>query len=227
MNVKDFYGFLLEREIPDKQGKIITIMGPPGSGKGTVSKRLQNDYDFQHVSTGEMIRNSSDESIKKKSDSGKFVTDSEMADLLKERFGKLDMSKNIILDGFPRTLKQAKMLDKVLGELGLGLNHAIYLDVDKDIALKRIAKRAEKENRKDDKDPAVVEKRFQDYEVKTVPVIDQYRKSRKLIEIKDLGNSGKITSILLKKMKISSEIPKKEKEEPKNETGDKNSNEKS
>jgi adenylate kinase len=227
MNVKDFYGFLLEREIPDRQGKIITIMGPPGSGKGTVSKRLQNDYDFQHVSTGEMIRNSSDDSIKKKSDSGKFVTDSEMIDLLKERFGKLDLSKNIILDGFPRTLKQAKMLDKVLGELGLGLNHAIYLDVDKDIALKRIAKRAEKENRKDDKDPDVVEKRFQDYEVKTVPVIDQYRKSRKLIEIKDLGNSGKITSILLKKMKISSEIPKKEKEEPKNETEAKNSNEKS
>jgi adenylate kinase len=203
MNVKDFYGFLLEREIPDKQGKIVTVMGPPGSGKGTVSKRLQDDYDFQHVSTGEMIRNSSDESIKKKSESGKFVTDSEMIDLLKERFGKLDLSKNIILDGFPRTLKQAKMLDKVLGELGLGLNHAIYLDVDKDIALKRIAKRAEKEDRKDDKDPEVVEKRFQDYEVKTVPVIDQYRKSRKLIEVKDLGKSGKIVSIVAKKLKIS------------------------
>ena len=203
MNVKDFYGFLLEREIPDKQGKIVTVMGPPGSGKGTVSKRLQDDYDFQHVSTGEMIRNSSDENIKKKSESGKFVTDSEMTDLLKERFEKLDMSKNIILDGFPRTLKQAKMLDKVLGELGLGLNHAIYLDVDKDIALKRIAKRAEKEDRKDDKDPEVVEKRFQDYEVKTVPVIDQYRKSRKLIEVKDLGKSGKIVSIVAKKLKIS------------------------
>jgi adenylate kinase len=92
----------------------------------------------------------------------------------------MDPGKGIIFDGFPRTVKQAGMLDSMLGKMGLGLSHTIYLDLDEKTATERILSRAEKENRADDKDPEIVKKRFRTYEEKTAPLIELYQKSRKL-----------------------------------------------
>lgn len=178
--VKNFEAFLNERVIPDVQGKILVIMGPPGSGKGTFSKKLAERNGFTHISTGDLIRNSQDQELKKKIAKGEFADDKTMVKMLKKAMEEADLENGVIIDGFPRTIKQAKMLDSLLGKFGVGLNHAIYLDLSEERAKERILKRAEKENREDDKDPEVISKRFRTYQEKTAPLVDLYKKSRRL-----------------------------------------------
>jgi adenylate kinase len=188
--IKKFDSFdINEREVPDVQGKILVILGAPGSGKGTLSKELKAKYNFEHISTGDLIRKSEDEEIKKIIDAGNFLPDDMMLKMLRKELKKVDPSSNIILDGFPRTTKQAKRLDALLGRMGLGLNHALFLELPDDVAKERIKKRAEEEDRKDDANEEVVDKRFQEYNEKTLPILDFYRKSRKLIRVN--ANKGK------------------------------------
>lgn len=182
--IKTFDDFTLnERELPDNQGKILVILGAPGSGKGTLSKELKKDYNFIHLSTGDIIRNSDDEDVKKIIEAGNLLPDNMMIKILRRELRKVDPTSNVILDGFPRTIKQAKRLDSLLGRMGLGLNHALYLDLPDKVAKERIKNRAKEEDRKDDASDEVVEKRFKEYHEKTFPLLDFYQKSRKLIKI--------------------------------------------
>ena len=112
--VKNFAEFLNERELPDVQGKILIIMGPPGSGKGTFSTKLAERNGFAHISTGDLIRNSDDKELKAKIAKGEYADDKTMVKMLRKELGKVDLSKGIILDGFPRTIKQAGISDKPL-----------------------------------------------------------------------------------------------------------------
>ena len=184
--IKDFSSFLNERviQIPDKQGKIIVLLGPPGAGQGTLAKKLVKRNGFQHISTGDMIRKSDDKELKDLIAKGKFVPDKIMIKLLKEKLGSLDFEKGVILDGFPRTLDQAHKLDSILGKMGVGLSSAVYLNISSDTAKERLAKRAEEEDREDDKDAETIQQRFKEFKEKTVPIIDFYKKSRKLKDIK-------------------------------------------
>ena len=184
--IKDFSSFLNERviNIPDKQGKIIVLLGPPGAGKGTLADKLVKRNKFQHISTGEMIRKSDDKELKDLIAKGKFVPDKIMIKLLKDKLATVDFEKGLILDGFPRTLDQAKKLDSILGKMGVGLSNAVYLNISSDTAKERLAKRAEEQDREDDKDQETIKQRFVEFKEKTVPIIDFYRKSRKLKDIK-------------------------------------------
>ncbi len=187
--VKKFDDFLNERELPDSQGKIIVILGAPGSGKGTLSEELKSQYGFQHISTGDVIRKSDDEELKKISSSGKLIPDDLMVKILRKELKKLDLERGIIFDGFPRTIEQAKKLDRLLGKLGVGLNHALLLNLPDEIAKERIKERAKSSGRKDDAKDSIIEKRFQEYKEKTEPLIEFYNKSRKLVTIK--ADAGK------------------------------------
>jgi len=184
--IKDFSSFLNERviQIPDKQGKIIVLLGPPGAGKGTLAKKLVKRNKFQHLSTGEMIRKSDDKELKDLISKGKLVPDKIIINLLKEKLGTLDFEKGVILDGFPRTLEQAHKLDSILGKMGVGLSSAVYININSDTAKERLAKRAEEEDREDDKDAETIKQRFKEFREKTVPIIDFYKRSRKLKDIK-------------------------------------------
>lgn len=184
--IKDFSSFLNERviQIPDKQGKIVVLLGPPGAGKGTLAEKMVKRNGFQHLSTGEMLRKSDDKELKDLISKGKFVPDKIMIKLLREKLESMDLEKGIILDGFPRTLDQARKLDSILGKMGVGLSNAIYLNISSDTAKGRLAKRAEEQDREDDKDEETITQRFKEFREKTVPIIDFYRRSRKLKDIK-------------------------------------------
>jgi adenylate kinase len=204
--IKNFEGFLNERVLPDKQGKIVVILGPPGSGKGTLSKKMADRNGFTHISTGDLIRNSDDEKLKKVVAKGEYVPDEIITKMLRKKLSEADLENGIIIDGFPRTMKQVKILDKLLGKLGVGLNHALYLDLDEETAKKRILKRAKEENREDDKDPETVSKRFSTYQEKTEPLIQDYEKSRRLIKVDASLGSEDVYNKISKKLGLK---PKK------------------
>lgn len=187
--IKKFSDFVTERVLPDKQGEIIVLVGPPGSGKGTLAKSLVDAYGFQHISTGDLIRNSEDEELKKIISKGEMISDEKMVEILGDKLEKLDLEKNIVLDGYPRNLDQASQLDKMLGKMGVGLSHAVFINIGREEAIKRIQKRSETEDRSDDSNFEVINKRFDEYLEKTFPLVDLYKKSRKIIEVD--GGEGK------------------------------------
>jgi adenylate kinase len=198
-NIKGFLDFLFERELPDNQGKILVMLGSPGSGKGTLSEQLRDQYGINHISTGELIRKSDDPELKKIIEGGNLIPDDMMLKMLRKELKKMDVGKGIIFDGYPRNIKQARKLDSLLGKLGLGLNHAVYLSIPEEVAKERIRKRAKKENRKDDSSEETINKRFEEYKEKTYPLVDFYKKSRKLIRIDaELGMDGVLKSAVKK-----------------------------
>ena len=124
--------------------KNIIFIAPPAAGKGTVSDYLVSNYNYEHISTGDLLR----EEIKSGSDLGKeideiisnggLVSDEFMIKLMEEKLTKLDKDKPFILDGFPRTILQAEKLDEMLITNKVINNLVIYLDISLDEALKRV-----------------------------------------------------------------------------------------
>lgn len=208
--VKSFGEFLEERELPDKQGKIIILLGKPGSGKGTIAGELKSNYGFQHLSTGEVLRKSDDEEVRDIMKKGELVSDDLMVKVLRRELRKLDLEKGIIFDGFPRTIKQARRLDRMLGKLGVGLNNVILLQLDTETAKDRIRRRAEKENRPDDAKEETIEKRFDEYREKTKPLIDFYDKSRKLIRIPADEGKNTVLKRIVKRLDLKDKSTEKE-----------------
>lgn len=123
--------------------KSIILIAPPAAGKGTQSDMLVEKYGFAHISTGDMLRNVAmhDKSIEELLKSGNLIDDDIVFKLLNERLLRDDCKKGFILDGFPRNVNQAIKYDRLISDIGVISNIVIYLDVDKDLALKRIVGR--------------------------------------------------------------------------------------
>lgn len=209
-NFTDFVGEIFEKELPDYQGKILVIMGPPGSGKGTFSKKLAERNGFSHISTGDLIRKSDDKELKAKIAKGEYADDKTMVKMLKKELENIDPKGGIIFDGFPRTIKQAGMLDSLLGKMGLGLSHAVYLDLSEEKAKERILKRAKEENREDDKDPEVISTRFKKYQEKTAPLVELYTKSRKLKKYEASKGSEEVYKKIVKDLNLKKPSEKRQ-----------------
>ena len=198
--------------------KNIIFLAPPAAGKGTLSEMLVKKYGYGHISTGDLLRQevNAGTSLGKEAEGlmkeGKYVPDDLIIKLISNRITKSDCDNGYILDGFPRTKVQAEKYDELLKELGKDLGVVIYIDIDKDMAIRRACSRitcpecgriynkysnemkpkkdglcddcnVELTQRADDTEETFV-KRFDEYMQKTMPLYDYYDNKGVLKKIK-------------------------------------------
>ena len=163
----------------------IVLFGPPGAGKGTQAKNISQEFGACHLSTGDMLRSEissgSDLGNKVKSilDSGDLVPDATMIELISDRIDKEDCAAGFILDGFPRTLGQAKALDEMLSQKGRDLNAVIKIEVDENELINRLNSRVRQQIDKgepvrSDDNEQTLKKRLDVYHEQTEPVLPHY-----------------------------------------------------
>src|SRR5215475_998788 len=164
----------------------LILLGPPGAGKGTQAQRLVAKYGLVQLSTGDMLRAAVKAGTavglraKDIMARGELVPDDMVVKIVSDRIDQPDARKGFILDGFPRTVRQAVALDGMLKEKGLKLDAVIELKVDAGILHQRIANRvAEAQTRgealRDDDDLEKLKRRVEIYHEQTAPLVDYYR----------------------------------------------------
>jgi len=186
----------------------IVILGPPGSGKGTQAAMLVDELGVPHISTGALLRNAAKRGTelglqaKAITDKGELVPDDIMSDMIEERLSRDDVANGFILDGYPRTVTQAKSLDVMLERLEKPVQEALHIDVDPELIIKRIAKRAKEEGRSDDT-VATVRNRMRVYAEQTAPVADYYEEQGLLTRVLGDGNKDEILQRILSVLNIN------------------------
>jgi adenylate kinase len=159
--------------------KIYIFLGPPGAGKGTQAKLFCSVRELAHISTGDMLRAAMKagtelgNKVKGIVDSGMLVSDEIMIELIKERIEMPDCAEGFVLDGFPRTMNQAKALDELFKEKSISLTAAILFEISADALFFRLEERRTSENRADDTAETQLE-RLRVYEESTAPLIEYF-----------------------------------------------------
>jgi adenylate kinase len=171
---------------------LFVMLGAPGVGKGTQSKRLIEHLSIPHVSTGEILRSeiAAGSSIGRQVEdllaAGHLVPDELMNEIVRRRLVQPDCQRGCLLDGYPRTIEQAAALDEFLKEIGRPLDAVILIVCDENELITRLLGRAALEGRNDDTPEAIAE-RLRIYHEQTEPLIDYYRRTGVLREIDGMG----------------------------------------
>jgi adenylate kinase len=198
----------------------IIILGAPGAGKGTQADILSQEMDLPHIASGDLFRQALEKKTevgilaKSYMDKGELVPDEITIKMILERINQADCVSGCLFDGFPRTLHQAKVLDKVLKEQEKSIDKAVYIEVPNEELVKRLSGRwlcrtcqtpyhiinsppktpgkcdkcgGELYQRSDDREETVRD-RLNIFFAQTVPILDYYKKQDKLIKIN--GNLG-------------------------------------
>ena len=177
----------------------IVIFGPPGCGKGTQSSKISSKYNLVHLSTGEIIRdeiNSESELgklLKAIVEKGELVPYELIIAILESALKQNKSASGFIFDGFPRTIKQAEDLDKILAKDNKDIAMVLSLSVEDNEVIERLLHRAKKDGRSDDT-KEVIENRLKVYKKQTLPLKEWYNKQGKLIEVKGDCNIDNIFS---------------------------------
>lgn len=200
--------------------KKIILLGAPGAGKGTLAIKMKDKYNIPHISTGDIlrenIRNKTDLGMKAKDliDKGQLVPDELVVEIIKDRLSKDDAKKGCILDGFPRNIKQAEVLDSFYD-----IDIVINMVADEKVILERLTGRrvckcggtfnvkflngsdtcsicGEKLYTRDDDKEAVILDRLKVYNQSTAPLIEYYKKQNKVQDV----NANEDSDIVLSKV---------------------------
>ncbi len=184
---------------------ILIFLGPPGAGKGTQAKRIAATYKIPQLSTGDMLRaavaagTTIGKKAKKVIDAGQLVSDEIVAGIVADRIDEADCEKGFLLDGFPRTLAQAEMLDKILQDRDRSLTTVLLLKVDEDALLARLRNRIEEtmkaggEVRSDDNVETFTE-RLRVYKEQTAPLIPFYEEKGVLRVVDGMGSIDAVSA---------------------------------
>ena len=176
----------------------IILFGPPGCGKGTQATFIAESLSIPHLSTGDMLRSAvssgSEKGLKAKKviESGGLVSDEIVLSIVEERIAMNDCEKGFILDGFPRTVNQAKKLDLLLSN-NHKLDFVLRIKVDEEEIIKRLIERA----REDDK-PEIIKNRFKTYNNETQPLIPFYEERKILFNINGMQEIEKVSEDIKK-----------------------------
>ena len=182
--------------------KNLVLFGKPGAGKGTQAAFLKEKYGLVHISTGDLFRhhlkNGTELGVLAQSymDKGQLVPDEVTIKILQEEIEKNPNAGGFIFDGFPRTIAQAEALDTFLASKQMSISATLALDADDEELIKRLVERGKVSGRSDDQDEGKIRNRFVEYNQKTAPLIDFYKKQGKYHPINGIGSIEEITQRL-------------------------------
>lgn len=215
------------------KARLLILLGPPGAGKGTQARAIAKEFGIPHVSTGDILREAARKgtslgvAAKAKMDRGELIPDDVVCRIVEDRISKPDCRDGVILDGFPRTLGQARFLDDFLQRNGGGRLLVLNLHLEPQLVIKRLTGRrvcpkcgeiynlylnppaqdgicdkdgSELIQRRDDNEETI-RQRLVAYEHETVPLIDYYRRKNSLHDINGNGDPEAIAERLLSFLK--------------------------
>jgi adenylate kinase len=177
----------------------LVLFGPPGAGKGTQAKILQDERGLPQLSTGEMLRAAvaSRSALGREVEAilarGDYVSDSIVCGIIEDRLKKPDCVKGAVFDGFPRTIAQAEALDRLLAALGRKIDLVIQLKVRDDILIERVKQRIAQGMARADDNPETLKNRLAVYYKNTAPLIDFYDRQGKAVAIDGMLPVAQVT----------------------------------
>jgi adenylate kinase len=181
-----------------KRGPRLVILGKQGAGKGTQGLRLAKHFNTQHLSTGQLFRDSAEVGVeaglkaKAFMDRGELVPDDIVVAVVEERFSNpSEVEPGFVLDGFPRTANQAEELDRILGAEH-PLDVVVNLDVPHDLAIERLLGRGREDDTRES-----IKRRLDLYDQETKPLIDLYDLRGQLVRVDGVGEEEDVYHRLL------------------------------
>lgn len=177
----------------------IILFGPPGAGKGTQSQRLKEKYGLTYLSTGDILREEMaagteiGNKVKDIISKGGLVSDEIVVSIIRGRVEADQKSAGFLFDGFPRTVRQAEMLDGIMSDFSLKINRVFSLEVPEEILVNRMIERGKTSGRADDNIDSI-KHRFVEYNEKTKPVLAYYEKQ---CNLKGINGVGKVEDIFV------------------------------
>jgi adenylate kinase len=175
----------------------LVLFGPPGSGKGTQSANIIENFHLIHISTGDILRQEVANSTplgleaKKFMDAGALVPDEVVIGMIGSKLDENENAAGYIFDGFPRTVAQAEALDRLLEFKKAPINLVVSLVVPEEELITRLVGRGAVSGRSDDNEETA-RKRYTEYLTKTAPVANYYGEQEKLVELKGVGTVEEI-----------------------------------
>ncbi len=177
----------------------LVLFGPPGAGKGTQAKIIQEKRGLPQLSTGDMLRAAiaSGSELGRQVDSilakGDLVPDETVIRIIQERLRKADCAPGAVFDGFPRTIPQAEALDRMLADMKRKIDLVIVLKVDDDILLDRVRQRIAQGFSRPDDNPETLRNRLGVYHKNTAPLIAFYEKQGKTVTVDGMAPIAEVT----------------------------------